>query len=43
MNDIIYCSQCKSNGTTNRCYITGYNSKCGHNNGWAYEKFFLKI
>ena len=38
MNDIIYCSQCKSNGTTNRCYITGYNSKCGHDNGWALGK-----
>ena len=38
MNDIIYCSQCKSNGKTNRCYITGYNSKCGHDNGLALGK-----
>ena len=36
MNDIIYCSQCKSQGRSNRCYITGYNSKCGHDVGWAY-------
>ena len=35
MNDYIYCSQCKSQGRSNKCYITGYNSKCGHDNGWA--------
>ena len=38
MNDIIYCSQCKSEGRTNRCFITGYNSKCGHDVGWAYGR-----
>ena len=35
MNDIIYCSKCKSEGKKNRCYITGYNKKCGHDEGWA--------
>ena len=35
MSDIIYCSICKSNGKKNRCYITGYNKKCGHDEGWA--------
>ena len=38
MNDIILCSQCKSNGRTNKCYKTGYNQKCGHDVGWACEK-----
>ena len=36
MNEIIYCSSCKSSGRTNRCYVTGYDSKCGHDVGWAY-------
>ena len=35
MSDIIYCSICKSNGKKNRCYITGYDKKCGHDEGWA--------
>ena len=38
MNDIVICNECKSNGRTNKCYITGYNSKCGHDNGWAYGR-----
>ena len=33
---VIYCEQCKSNGTKNRCYITGKNPKCEHDEGWAY-------
>ena len=36
MSEIIYCSQCKNSGRTNRCYITGYDSKCGHNLSLAY-------
>ena len=36
MDEIVYCSSCKSNGRSNRCYITGYNTKCGHNVGLAY-------
>ena len=36
MNEIIYCSSCKSSGRNNRCYVTGYDSKCGHDVGWAY-------
>ena len=36
MNEIIYCSSCKNSGRTNRCYITGYDSKCGHDVGLAY-------
>jgi hypothetical protein len=36
MSEIIYCSACKSTGTTNRCYITGYNSKCSHDYGLAH-------
>ena len=35
MNDIVYCSICKSEGKKNRCYITGYNKKCGYDEGWA--------
>ena len=38
MNEIIICSQCKSQGRTNKCFITGYNSKCGHDVGWAYGR-----
>ena len=37
MQKLIYCQQCKSEGITNRCFITGYDSKCGHDVGWAYE------
>ena len=36
MDDIILCASCLSNGVKNRCYITGYDSKCSHDNGWAY-------
>ena len=39
MTDMIYCSQCKSSGKNNRCYITGYDSKCGHSLGMAYSCF----
>ena len=38
MNEIIFCAQCKSQGRSNRCYITGFNSKCGHDVGWAYGR-----
>ena len=39
MTEVIYCSQCKSSGKNNRCYITGYDSKCGHSLGMAYSCF----
>ena len=39
MSEIIYCSQCKSSGKTNRCYITGYDRRCEHNLGIAYKSF----
>jgi hypothetical protein len=32
---VVNCVQCSSQGVTNKCYITGYNNKCGHDNGWA--------
>lgn len=32
---IINCSTCQSQGKTNRCYVTGYSTKCEHDNGWA--------
>ena len=32
----IYCQLCLSNGKQNKCYITGFNNKCNHDNGWAY-------
>ena len=38
MNEVIYCSQCKESGRQNRCYITGYSSKCGHDLGFAYGR-----
>ena len=31
----IYCRTCQAQGVSNKCYITGYNTKCGHDNGWA--------
>ena len=37
MNEIIYCNQCKNSGRQNRCYITGYDSRCGHNLTLAYN------
>ena len=39
-NDYILCSECKAEGFYNRCYITGYNKKCGHDEGYA--KIFHK-
>ncbi len=42
MNNIVYCSECKSNGRSNICYIIGYDSKCGHDVGWAYEKIKME-
>ena len=39
MTEIIYCNACKNSGRTNRCYITGYDSKCGHSLGMAYTCF----
>jgi len=32
----IYCNVCTSQGKSNKCYITGYTSKCSHDMGWAY-------
>ena len=39
MTEIIYCPACKNSGRTNRCYVTGYDSKCGHDLGIAYTRF----
>jgi len=31
----VYCQQCSQSGVQNRCYITGYTRRCGHDCGWA--------
>ena len=35
MTNYIKCYSCSSKGIENKCYITGYDTKCGHDMGWA--------
>ena len=37
-NIVKRCTKCSENNNINNyCYITGYDYKCGHDNGWAFE------